>query len=65
MLSRVIPLIDYGFGQTPIRKLNESQIEYLKSPKYLKETKLLKDIPSRLRIDIYSFLVEIIKNYHI
>tara|TARA_Y100001980_G_C14555812_1_gene345288 strand:+ start:6342 stop:7277 length:936 start_codon:yes stop_codon:yes gene_type:complete len=58
LLSRVIPLIDCLKdlrGQTPIRKLNESQIEYLKSPKYLKETKLLKDIPSRLRIDIYSF----------
>ncbi len=58
LLNRVIPLIDCLQdlkGQSPIRKLNELQIEYLKNPKYLKETKLSKDIPSRLRMDIYSF----------
>ena len=58
LLDRVIPLsncLESLQGQTSIRELNQEQIDYLKNPEFKNETELSSEIPSRLKMDIYSF----------
>ena len=58
LLDRVIPLsncLENLQGQTSIRELNQEQIDYLKNPEFKNETELSSEIPSRLKMDIYSF----------